>query len=72
MEALEHRLLHHDAVGAAEGVDENTGPLGMMMKLLCAGVHAGVCPNVEDCGQANPQLRQVRRLTELTRTKVGA
>jgi crotonobetainyl-CoA:carnitine CoA-transferase CaiB-like acyl-CoA transferase len=43
-----------------------------MIKLQHAGVPAGVCQNAEDRVDADPQLRHLRWLTEVTGTKIGA
>jgi crotonobetainyl-CoA:carnitine CoA-transferase CaiB-like acyl-CoA transferase len=42
-----------------------------MMKLQSAGVPAGVCQNSEDRCDADPQLRHLKWLTEVTGTKIG-
>ena len=42
-----------------------------MMRLQAAGVPAGVCQNAEDRCDHDPQLRQLKWLTEVTGTKIG-
>ena len=42
-----------------------------MMKLQNAGVPAGVCQNAEDRVDADPQLKHLTWLTEVTGTKIG-
>src|SRR5260370_20223643 len=42
-----------------------------MMKLQNAGVPAGVCQNAEDRVDADPHLRHLKWLTEVTGTKIG-
>ncbi len=42
-----------------------------MMRLQRAGVPAGVCQNAEDRVDADPQLRHLDWLTEVTGTKIG-
>ena len=69
---LEHRLLHQDSLDAlVEEWTRTQDRHDCMMKLQRAGVPAGVCQNAEDRCDADPQLRHLKWLTEVTGTKIG-
>jgi crotonobetainyl-CoA:carnitine CoA-transferase CaiB-like acyl-CoA transferase len=69
---LETRLQHQDALDAAvEAWTLAQDRYDCMMKLQKAGVPAGVCQNAEDRVDADPQLRHLKWLTEVTGTKIG-
>jgi crotonobetainyl-CoA:carnitine CoA-transferase CaiB-like acyl-CoA transferase len=71
-DSLEHRLQHQDALDAAiEAWTLRQDHFDCMMKLQQAGVPAGVCQNAEDHVDADPQLRHLKWLTEVTGTKIG-
>jgi crotonobetainyl-CoA:carnitine CoA-transferase CaiB-like acyl-CoA transferase len=71
-DTLEQRLVHQDALDAAvEAWTRTQDPFDCMMKLQRAGVPAGVCQNSEDRVDADPQLRHLKWLTEVTGTKIG-
>jgi crotonobetainyl-CoA:carnitine CoA-transferase CaiB-like acyl-CoA transferase len=69
---LEHRLQHQDSLDAlVEAWTRTQDRYECMMKLQSAGVPAGVCQNSEDRCDADPQLRHLKWLTEVTGTKIG-
>ena len=69
---LDSRLQHQDALDAAiESWTRTQDRFDCMMKLQKAGVPAGVCQNAEDRVDADPQLRHLKWLTEVTGTKIG-
>ena len=71
-DTLENRLLHQDSLDAAIEVWTRTQDrYNCMIKLQRAGVPAGVCQNAEDRVDADPQLRHLKWLTEVTGTKIG-
>ena len=71
-DTLEQRLLHQDALDAAVGEwTRSQDRYDCMIKLQRAGVPAGVCQNAEDRVDADPQLRHLKWLTEVTGTKIG-
>ena len=71
-DTLERRLQHQDALDAAiESWTLTQERHDCMMKLQQAGVPAGVCQNAEDRVDADPQLRHLNWLTEVTGTKIG-
>ena len=71
-DTLEHRLIHQDALDAAvEAWTCTQDRWDCMMKLQRAGVPTGVCQNAEDRVDADPQLKHLNWLTEVTGTKIG-
>ena len=71
-DSLEHRLQFQDALDAAmEAWTLTQERHDCMMNTKNAGVPAGVCQNAEDRVDADPQLRHLEWLTEVTGTKIG-
>ena len=69
---LEHRLIHQDALDlTVEAWTRTQNRYDCMMKLQRAGVPAGVCQNADDRVDADPQLKHLNWLTEVTGTKIG-
>ena len=71
-DTLEHRLIHQDALDlTVEAWTRTQNRYDRMMKLHRAGVPAWVCQNAEDRVDADPQLKHLNWLTEVTGTKIG-
>jgi len=70
-DTLERRLIHQDSLDAAmEAWTLAQDRYDCMMKLQKAGVPAGGCQNSGDRVDADPQLRHLKWLTEVTGTKI--
>jgi crotonobetainyl-CoA:carnitine CoA-transferase CaiB-like acyl-CoA transferase len=69
-DTLGHWLQFQDSLDAAiEAWTLTQDRHDCMMKLQNAGVPAGVCQNAEDRVDADPQLRHLKWLTEVTGTR---
>ena len=69
---LEARLAHQDALDAAvESWTREGDRYALMERLQAAGIAAGVCQNMQDRCEHDPQLDHLQWLTELTGTEIG-
>ena len=69
---LQARLANQDALDAlVDGWTRTRDAFDCMTRLQAEGVPAGVCQNAEDRCERDPQLAELRWLTEVTGSKIG-